>query len=211
MIQQVNLYQLEKKQKQPNVVLLDRNIQILLAALGLLLILSIYLFIDLNNTESDLNQAKTELSDSESQLQSIKEQYPKQEVDPLLTAEISRLETILKGLSQAHSLLSDTESDKSRGFSSYLTALANQSLSSIWLTALAINTEENDFSIVGSTYTPNSIPEYLKKLHQEPIFKGKHFAKLAIEQKEQDQKLIQFNITTRSQKNSESKQEEPNE
>lgn len=195
MIQQINLYQdiLNKNQSKPVV---NSYTYGLVLALLLLLGFSIYLFIDQNNTKESLQKAQQQLSDTEIEIQNLRIQYPQQQADPLITQEISRLQNILSSLSQVVYLLSDNKSDQTQGFSRYFSALARQSISDVWLTDISINTEQNNFSLKGSTFNTEKIPVFLKKLHQEPIFKGRTFSTLTMSQTKENSQQLDFFVST---------------
>jgi hypothetical protein len=201
MIQQVNLYQDALKTKTTS----DLNNYLYGIALVALLFLgfSIYLLIDQNNTEANIQQAHQQLSDAESHVQLMQEQYPEQQVDTFIQQEISRYENILSSLSQVVYLLSDNESDQTQGFSRYLSALARQSSSDIWLTEISIDAERNYLSLHGSTFNTKTIPEFLQKLHHEAVFKGRVFDSLNMTQSIKIKKQLDFNVSTAAKKSEE--------
>lgn len=207
MIQQVNLYQDGLKTKTTS----DLNNYLYGIALAALLFLgfSIYLLIDQNNTETNIEQAHQQLSDTEQQVQLMQEQYPEQQVDTFIQQEISRYENILSSLSQVVYLLSDNKSDQTQGFSRYLSALARQSSADIWLTEISIDAERNYLSLHGSTFNTKTIPEFLQKLHQETVFNGRVFDSLNMTQSIKIKKQLDFNVSTAAKKSEE--KSEPNE
>lgn len=194
MIQQINLYQDELKTKATPAL---NNYIYGLAIAGLLFFgFSIYLLIDQNNTKNDIQQTQQQLSDAEHQVQMMQDQYPQQEVDKGIVQEISRYQNILTSLSQVVHLLSDNKSDQTQGFSRYFSALARQSFSDVWLTKISVDAEQNNLSLHGSTFNTKTIPEFLQKLHHEPVFKGRIFETLTMTQAKKTGKQLNFYVST---------------
>jgi len=194
MIQQVNLYQ-EILQSRSRPVI---NPYILgLTVITLVLIgISVYITVDLNNTKNSLQQAKQQLKKAETRVQLLQAQYPKQQINTLLTQEISRSQNILASLSRVIHLLTDNESDQAQGFSRYFSALARQSIPDVWLRTIYINAQTNNLELQGSTYTAEKIPVFIQKLHNESVFQGKHFEKLIITQSKESENQIDFTVSS---------------
>jgi len=194
MRQQVNLYQ-EILQSRSRPVI---NPYILgLTVITLVLIgISVYITVDLNNTKNSLQQAKQQLKKAETRVQLLQAQYPKQQINTLLTQEISRSQNILASLSRVIHLLTDKESDQAQGFSRYFSALARQSIPDVWLRTIYINAQTNNLELQGSTYTAEKIPVFIQKLHNESVFQGKHFEKLIITQSKESENQIDFTVSS---------------
>jgi len=194
MRQQVNLYQ-EILQSRSRPVI---NPYILgLTVITLVLIgISVYITVDLNNTKNSLQQAKQQLKKAETRVQLLQAQYPKQQINTLLTQEISRSQNILASLSRVIHLLTDNESDQAQGFSRYFSALARQSIPDVWLRTIYINAQTNNLELQGSTYTAEKIPVFIQKLHNESVFQGKHFEKLIITQSKESENQIDFTVSS---------------
>ena len=194
MIQQVNLYQ-EILQQNRSGPVTNRYILGLTVVMLLLIGMSIYIAVDLNNTKSSLQKAKQQLREAETRVQQLQVQYPKQQINTLLTQEITRSQNILASLSRVIHLLTDKESDQTQGFSRYFSALARQSISDVWLTTIYINGQTNNLKLQGSTYIAEKIPVFIQKLHNEPVFQGKHFEQLIISQAEESENQIDFTVS----------------
>ena len=194
MIQQVNLYQEILQQNQ------SRRINAYLLGLIVIILLltgmSIYITLDLNNTKNSLQQAKQQLREAETRIQLLQVQYPVQQINTLLTQEISHSQNILASLSQVIHLLTDKKSDQTQGFSRYFSALARHSISDVWLTTIYINGQTNNLQLQGSTYIAEKIPVFIQKLHNESVFQGKHFKKLIMSQAEEAENQIDFTVSS---------------
>jgi len=198
MIQQINLYQDILKQDQAKPVI-NSTLLGLLAFILLIIAFSLYLVLDLNNTKKSLELAKQQLSKAETRVQLIQVQYPKQQLNSLLTEEVSRSQTMLASLSRIIEKLTDENSDQTQGFSRYFSALARQSMADIWLTNIIINAHKHSLLIQGSTYNPEKVAVFLQKLHHESVFRGKIFAKLIMSKAEEIDHQINFAVSTTSE------------
>ena len=198
MIQQINLYQDILKQGQAKPVI-NNTLLVLLGVIMLIIGFSIYLVLDLNNTKKSLELTKQQLSEAETRVKLAQVQYPKQQINALLTQEISRSQTMLASLSRIIQILSDENSDQTQGFSRYFSALARQSIADVWLTNIVINGQEHSLILQGSTYNPEKIAVFLQKLHHESIFRGRTFAKLIMAEEEETEHQIDFTVSTTSE------------
>lgn len=199
MIQQINLYQDAFKQKQTKSVL-NHCYYGLSAAILFLIGFSLYLVFDLNSSRKTLQQVKQQLTEVEFQLQLVKIQYPKQQINLLLTQEISKSENILSSLYTVIDILTDKESDQTQGFSRYFTALARQNIAEVWLNNIVVDGQNNTLKLKGSTYHAEKTPVFLQKLQNEPIFQGRNFAQLIMSQAEKDKNMIDFTVSTSIEK-----------
>jgi len=195
MIQQVNLYQNCLKQDQSTSAI-NQYIYTLIAIVILLTGFSIYLFIEQQDIENTLKSHKQQLTEAETKVQLLHVKYPKQQINKLLSQEISNSQNMLSNLNRVISLLSDKSSDQTQGFSRYFIALARQNINDVWLTKISINSQSQQIHIQGSTYKPKKIPTMLEKLHNEIIFKGKTFAKLTMEQEKDSDNKVNFSVST---------------
>jgi len=195
MIQQVNLYQeiLQQNSVRP---VINRYIIGSTVVILLLIGMSIYSAVNLNNTKNSLQQAKQQLREAETRVQLLQVQYPKKQINTLLTQEISRSQNILASLSRVIHLLTDKESDQTQGFSRYFSALARQSIPDVWLTTIYIDAQTNNLQLLGSTYIAEKIPAFIQKLHNESVFQGKHFERLIMSQVEESENQIDFTVSS---------------
>jgi DNA-binding FrmR family transcriptional regulator len=67
---------------------------------------------------------------------------------------------------------------ESARYSDVLRALAYQTPSGLWLTGLSVS--EADMEIRGRMIAPGLVPEFVKRLNAEKVFRGRTFAKLEI-------------------------------
>ena len=195
MIQQINLYQELVQKKKAG---LNKQSYIVGASLLLLLVLCYCAWQgwQVHQLKAELHLKQAQLNTEITDLSLIQLQYPKQEINPLLVSELDRLQNISASLERVVAMLSDQKSDKNTGFSAYFSALAEQSIKTIWLTGISIDAETNTIQLQGSTYLPDTLPQLIKLLNKEAVFKGRYFADLQMQASENNAKQINFTIST---------------
>lgn len=70
------------------------------------------------------------------------------------------------------------------GFSDYLRGLARQTVQGLWLTGFAVGPGGNGLEVRGRMLVVDRLPEYIKRLNAEAIFKGRQFVSLDISRPE---------------------------
>lgn len=205
MIQQVNLYQ--DSGSQQSLALLNPYILAILATCLSLALFSGFTWHSLNAKESTRQQLQNQLYQAQADLQRLQAQYPNQQPDTLLNQELAKTQSFYQNLSQIMELLADNQSDQTRGFSRYLEALAEQADSKVWLTGISINTEDNSITLEGSSFKSEQIPALLQRLQHTNAFKGRHFARLVIQQSAKKPEQIDFSVSSSLKSDTEAKNE----
>ena len=72
------------------------------------------------------------------------------------------------------------------GYSEYMRAFARQSMHGLWLTGFDISGNNLQMSIRGGLLNPELLPNFIKRLNQEKIMRGKEFASLQMLQHKVD-------------------------
>lgn len=194
MIQQINLYQLGSRQS----ITLWRN-PYLLTLLGVVLYLVVVGGISseqLADSQAKLKALQNEQTQLQSRLQTLQSQFPDQQSDALLNQEIQHTQTVQHSLSRILGLLADDQTDQTRGFSGYLTALATQSDSKAWLTGIQIDGTSSSIRLQGSTFKPENIALLLQRLQHTDAFKNRQFAKLSIQQSASVSEQVDFDVSS---------------
>jgi Tfp pilus assembly protein PilN len=194
MIQQINLYQEDSAGANPLFV----NPYGLAVIAFLLLLLSISL---LNANQIKAKQAEqvdlqNQIQQAKAHLQQLQAQFPSKRESSQLDQELTQTQNNYQNLSQILELLADNQSDRSQGYSRYMTALAEQADGNAWVTNISINTETNFISLNGSAYKPETIPLLLEHLQNTQAFKGRRFAKLLIQQSSDNNELFNFSVSS---------------
>ncbi len=95
-------------------------------------------------------------------------------------AELTRLRAIDAGQRRLLAAVDSGAAGESRPYSEYLLALARQAPGNLWLTSFAVGADGRALEVSGRMTDPRQLPEYLKKLNAEPLFKGREFAQLSV-------------------------------
>ncbi|MDD1621053.1 MAG: PilN domain-containing protein [Methylococcaceae bacterium] len=194
MIQQINLYQ--NGGTGNSHALLNPYLLIIIAAcLGLVIVSGLELN-ERSDNQAERQQLQAQMLEAQAQLKKLQAQYPSQQIDSLLNQELQQTQGVYQSLSRIMELLADNQSDQSLGFSRYLSALAEQANADVWLTGIRINSETDSLSLQGSTFKPEQIPALLQRLQNTSAFKGRHFARLSIQQAPQTAEQVDFSVSS---------------
>lgn len=191
MIQQINLYQSDEVDRNP---LLTPYFLTLLAGCCALIIATAAIWQSRGNQIDHQQQLQQRLQKATDEILLLQAQTPNPQADLLLSQELQQSESIYQNLSQVVELLSDNRSDRNRGFSHYLTALAEQSDGKTWLTRVEISAANDSIDLYGGSFKPEHIPALLQRLQQTEAFKGRHFARLDIRQSTETPEQVVFNL-----------------
>ncbi len=98
-----------------------------------------------------------------------------------LAAEVQRLEMELKSARDAMAVLEGGALGNRSGFADYLQAFSRQSLEGLWLTGFTVG-GAGEVAIQGRVLSGDLLPEYIKKMNNEPALKGRAFSALEMRQ-----------------------------
>ncbi len=194
MIQQINLYQ--QSGADSSRIIFNPYLLTILTTVLILIIIGGLNISKLHSNQAKQAQLQAQLQTAHIQLQQLQAQYPNQQIDPALNQELQQTQGYYQNLSQTLEILADTQSDRSRGFSRYLSALASQADSNVWLTTIRFNSETDSITLKGGTFKPEQIPLLLQRLQNTNVFKGRHFAKLLIQQSEETPGQVNFSVSS---------------
>lgn len=194
MIQQINLYQDKLTTGlQSN---LNHYLLALIASIMLLLASSGFSWYEISKQQSQRQLLQDQLQQATTELLTLQSQRPTPQNDALLDQKIQQSQSAYQSLSHIMELLADTQLVQSQGFSRYLTALAEQADSTVWLSRININAISHDISLYGSSFQAQPIPLLLQRLQSTPAFKGINFARLSIQQSEKAPEQIDFSVSS---------------
>lgn len=196
MIQQVNLYQ--QGDKRPGHALLNPYLLCIVGICLSLLVVGGFSRHDLQTRQTELQQLQLQMKQAQARLQDLQARYPNQQTDNLLNSEIQQNQNLHHSLTRVLALLAEDHSDQTRGFSGYLSALASQADSGVWLTGIEFDSVTDKISLQGSTFKPEQIALLLQRLQHSGPFKGRYFAKLNIQQSEDASDRVDFSVSSRS-------------
>ena len=194
MIQQINLYQ-DSESSRARLLLNAHFLVVVAACLGLIAI-SLSSWRTNASLDNQNLQLQQQLQKTTADLLMLQAQTPGQQNNALLSQELQQSQARFQSLSQIVELLADNQSDLTQGFSRYLSALANQTDSNVWLNRIRINAMTNDISLQGSSFKPEAIPTLLQRLQHTDAFRARHFARMNIQQSPDKPELTDFNLSS---------------
>ena len=123
---------------------------------------------------------EAKLTARQAKLAEVKVQFAPRQRSTTLAAEIIEAQETLTMLQNAGAAVKRGGFGDTSGFSSYFRALARQSVDGVWLTAVDIAAGGERIGVEGNTVQAALVPQYIARLGQEPVMKGKAFGKFDI-------------------------------
>jgi hypothetical protein len=194
-IQQVNLYQENLKPQQLNAdipVYLGVIVMFFLILIGF----SIYFQHELDKNKSVAEQIQEKLNAKKTTVKQLQDSQPKPQSNTNLIAETKQWQKKVADFTQTLAMLENETNMQTQGFSGYFLALANQSVSGVWLSVIHFDARQEMINFEGSTFKVDEIPVFLQRLQKEPVFHGRSFAKLAVEKSAKTPNLMNFKLST---------------
>lgn len=121
------------------------------------------------------------LAARQAKLAEVKVKYAPRPRSTTLAAEIAEAQATLAMLHNASATVARGGFGDTTGFSPYFKALARQSLDGVWLTGVDIVSGGERIGLQGNALEASLVPQYMGRLAQEPVMKGKAFGKLDIQ------------------------------
>nr|WP_246312544.1 PilN domain-containing protein [Aquabacterium terrae] len=97
-----------------------------------------------------------------------------------LNAELARLRALEAAQRGLRTALASIPAAGPAGYSEHLLALARQSQGGLWLTRVDIAPDGSTLQLDGRMTDPRQLPDYLRRLHAEPMFRGRQFTQLSV-------------------------------
>ncbi len=135
----------------------------------------------LREVSQQARSVESALKEAQAQRDKLAAEQVTRKPDPRLGDEIAALSEKLKSRQEVIAALQSGAVGTQGGFSDYLRAFSQQSVSGLWLTSFNIASGGNDLSISGRALSADLVPNYLKRLNQETIMQGRQFAALRID------------------------------
>lgn len=111
--------------------------------------------------------------------------------------ELERLNATLIEQQKLIDVLKEQPLGSTEGFSSYLTALAQQHERGLWLNEIRINGASNAIELLGHSISAELVPSYLLKLGEEDALAGQRFDDFEIERREGSEE-VSFRVSSRA-------------
>lgn len=193
-MQNLNLYQVERKRRGG-----PRRMQMLLGLLVLALLCVLHAGWygwQLHKGKAKLAQAESQAQQQENLLTAAQANFVAPQLDSRLPAELSAREADNRQLQQMIGYLQILASQRNIGFVAPLQALADQHPpSGLWLTSINLAAGGTQMRLRGRSQNQELLPEYLQRLGQSTVFKGREFARFDVQRG--DDQLLQFDLSSR--------------
>lgn len=192
MIQQINLYQIDESTNRN--WLTNPHVLALLATISGLLVSSVLNIYWLNQLQQQRLQLQQQLQTTTLEVTGLQSKLPTPQSNNALDGQLQQTQIVYQSLSRIIEILTDDSSDKTVGFSRYLSALANQADNKVWLSKINIDSSSNRLNLQGSSYQAELIPALLQRLQQTEAFQGRYFSQLQIQQNKDNPEQVDFSI-----------------
>jgi hypothetical protein len=104
--------------------------------------------------------------------------------DPALLQQLTFLESKQDMQAQMLQTIEQRKSSPDRGLANYMRGFARQTMAGLWLTGFTIDETNKTMTVRGRSLEAETLPNYVQQLSKEPVFSGKHFGSLRIQQAE---------------------------
>ena len=196
MIQQVNLYQGPTRKVAPPFGVGH----IVKASLGLLVVLFVITAIELWRTDNLYNSfedSRNRLHKIMAETESLKAKYSEVPVDRALQENLAHSKRMIARMRQILDYLTDSQSQRAQGFSTYFEGLARHTVSKVWFSGVTVIDGGRNLKLAGTTLLPDRVPKLLQLLKDEPAFRGKIFSSLVMEKQQNGHRQVDFLIDTK--------------
>lgn len=99
---------------------------------------------------------------------------------PRHAAELQRLRAIEAGQRQVRVALDSGAAGRTQGYAEFFLALSRQARPAVWLTAFSVPADGAALELQGRMTDPHRLPDYLRQLNSEPLFKGRSFTQMTL-------------------------------
>jgi hypothetical protein len=178
--QQINLFNpiFRKQKKYFSSVTMVQALAIICVACGLL---AADAAIRLRSLTAQAAETDAMLAARQQRLTEVRVQYAPRQKSSTLGAEIIAEQATLTTLQNASAKIRRGGFGDSTGFSPYFRALARQRIDGLWLTHVDLAAGGSAIGIKGNALQAPLVPQYMARLAQEPVMKGKAFSTLAMD------------------------------
>jgi hypothetical protein len=184
MAQQINLFNpIFLKQKKYFSAL--TMLQALAAVVFGVLVFYGYTLYESNSLAKIAADASRQLAAQTEQVAAMTRQYSPQGRSRQLQDELARAGTRLKQREDMLTLLQTGGLGNTAGFARYLSALARQSVTGVWITGFSVSGDENQLNLSGRVLEPDLVPIYIRALNREDVMRGRRVAELRLTAREE--------------------------
>lgn len=194
MSQQINLFDARFRPQKPHFSAVTVVLAVVaVGALGLA-IGQLYAYQN-RSLQATLAQTDQRVAQMREQMVRFARDFGEQGRSTALADELTRVEEQLRVRRALLEGIQGGASGNVEGFSPYLTALARQTLHGVWLTGVEIGSPSGDLVLKGRVLDSQLVPTYIRRLNQEPLFKGRAVRELHLAAKgEPGKRYVEFSL-----------------
>ena len=182
MSQQINLFNPIFRRKSfsfTSAIAICYGLGIALAATAAVAVYEDYLLRSVQTQSQAVEQTFKEANARRDQLTA---EVAQQKPNAPLEAELTTLDTQLRGRQEVIETLKSGAVGDTSGFSDYMVAFSRQSIQGLWLTGFDIALAGNELAIQGRALSADLVATYIKQLNQDKALQGRQFAAMRISQ-----------------------------
>jgi MSHA biogenesis protein MshI len=132
--------------------------------------------------------AQTQLKQTQEAMEAARVASGARKPSAALQAELDQTRRLLAMREEVLAILSqgmgEGKGNGGAGFGDYLAGLARQTRDGLWLSGFSISAGGHGMSLSGRTLDKATLPDYVRRLNNEPAFAGKAFAGLQMDYRE---------------------------
>ena len=177
MSQQINLYEIRLRPRHE--LPTSRNLGIgVLALLVLMTALSLWTGADATRQSDVAAASRKQLADEQEKLLALGKEVAQRRISPALIAELDGAKAMLATGKEVMAVLDSGKLGNTSGFSPFIYGFARQARKDLWLTGFQVTRGGTEIEIRGRLLDPATLPAYVQRLSNEPVFQGRRFAAL---------------------------------
>lgn len=193
MRQQINLFQSVLIDKQEP--LQSRQVGLLLLGFsGLLVLLSLFHYWQLQTSNQQLLVLQQQKSVIEKQVLALEQQYPERQKNVQLEDEIDRAKEALAGQKQLLGYFADREEQGNVAVLDILDGLARHRSPGVWLRRIQLGATGKNVALSGSALRPEQVPLYLQSLGKKKVLGGQVFSRLTLARIQERAGQVDFSL-----------------
>ena len=194
MSQQTNLFDPRFRPQKPHFS--AKTMALALVALTALAVVLQALYAQQNRSlQSALAQTDRRAGELREQTMRFAREFGDQGRSTVLAEEMARVEEQLRMRRALVEGMQGGDGVNAEGFSPFLTALARQTMNGVWLTGVSLDPRLGELVIRGRVSEGDLVPAYIRRLNQEPLFKGRAVTELRLAAKEErGRRFVEFSL-----------------
>lgn len=134
--------------------------------------------------QADAAAAEAQLKVIQAQFAAATQAAAARKPNPQFMQELANAEQLLQRRDEIARLLESGAVGSTGGFADYLSGFARQAPEGLWLTGFTIGAGGSEMEVRGRMLNPAALPDYIRRLGNEQVFRGRNFAALTLNRPE---------------------------